>query len=114
MNQLKTPPELSCLHTQIVNFLVYRLKNDLITQKRVTQFAQAVLAQLTENLTHDQIHQALDQLKLNFPELTKDIDAAGAACETQAARQLIDQQVLSQISSGNIDQALAQLAEVKV
>lgn len=106
--------ELKCLRTHIVDFIVYRLEHDLITQKRAAQLAQAVLDQLTDTLTHDQTHQVLEQLKIDFPELSGEIESASAACETIQARQALDDQILQQVTQGNITSALDLLNQFKV
>jgi len=101
-----THQELKCLRTHIVDSLIYQLKNDTITEKRASQLSQAVLDQLTDNLTHPQIHQILTKLEADFPDELKELQAAAAVCETAQARRAIDQQILSQITAGNIDSAL--------
>ena len=111
---LHTHQELHCLRTHIVDFLVYQLENDSITEKRASQLAKATLDQLVDNLTHDQIHQVLSKLEKDFPDELKDLKAALAACETAEARKAIDQQVLSEVTKGNIEQALSLLNKFKV
>ncbi len=114
LTQTNISQELKCLRTHIVDFLIYQLQNDQITEKRASQLAQATLDQLLDTLAHDQIHQILDKLKIDFPELAKDLESAASACETTRARQIINDQILSDVSQGNIDQALANLEQVKV
>lgn len=106
--------ELTCLRTHIVDFLEYQLKNDLITEKRAGQLAQAVLDQLLDNLNHDQIHQVMQSLESQFPEELKNLEASSAACETAEARHAVDQKVLEQVTAGNIDAALQTLDKFKV
>ncbi len=106
--------ELKCLRTHIVDFLTHQLKNDLITEKRASQIARSVLDNLTDNLTHDQIHGCLDKLKKDFPDELADIEATEAECETFVARTAVDKDILDQITEGNIDAALAKLDQYKL
>lgn len=109
-----THQELYCLRTHIVDFLVYRLENDLITEKRASQLARSTLNKLTDNLTHEQIHQVLSQLEQDFPDELKDLEATLATCETEEARKAVDNQILGKIVTGDIDEALNLLNQFKV
>lgn len=113
-DQLSLHSELKCIRTHIVDFLTYQLENDLITEKRASQLAQATLNQLVDNLNHDQIHQVIKKLEQDFPEELKDLEAAASECETAAARKAIDQQVLEKITQGNITSALETLNQFKL
>lgn len=106
--------ELKCLRSHIVDFLLYKLKNDLVTEKRAGQLARAVLDQLTDNLSHDQIHQVLGNLETQFPEELKNLEASSAACETAEARRAVDEQILQKVTAGDIDNALLLLDQYKL
>jgi hypothetical protein len=106
--------ELKCLRTHIVDFLVYQLKHDVITEKRAAQLARAVLDQLTDSLSHEQILQVISRLEKQFPEELKNLQSSHAACDTDQARLAIDNQVLKQIDTGNIDAALQTLNQYQI
>lgn len=113
-NQSPLHQMLQCLRSHIVDFLEYQLKNDTITEKRASDLAQAVLDRLTDDLTHDQIHQVISGLEKDFPEELKNLEASVAACETDQARQAVDNEVLKNVTAGNIDAALATLNKFKI
>ena len=113
-DNIVNPPHTRCLRQNVVDILSYRLKHDTITEKRVSQVAQAVLSQLTDNLNTDQIVQTFAKLKTDFPELANEFKAAFSACETIRARETLEQTVIPQVAAGNIDQALATVQQFKV
>lgn len=105
---------IKCLRFQVAQFLVYRLKNDLITEKRASQIARAVLKQVTDDVDSLKIPDIFEQLSQQYKDESKDILAALSHCQTQQARHDIDQRILSQVESGNIDQALEDLDKLKL
>lgn len=106
--------KLQCLRSHVVDFLTYQLENDLITEKRAGQLAQAVLDQLPDTITREEIYAVVKKLETDFPEELKNLEATLAACETDEARMAIDQQILNQITQGNIDTALETLGKYKI
>ncbi len=98
--------DLDCIRSEIVDFLQYQLENDLITQKRAAQLAQAALDQLVDGLSRQQAFEVIKKMQQDFPEELSNLEAATAECETKDARKTIDAQVLTKITQGNVDEAM--------
>lgn len=99
--------EIACLRAKIRNFLVSSLENGQITMDDAKNIAKFTAENVTPKLSSpEQITQTLMVMEKQFPNQYAQIKAVYLSCELDQARQVVDNEVLKLISTGDLDTAL--------
>ena len=103
---MNTQQQTDCLRGKIRDWLVISLQNGTISLNQATNVAQVTLDLFSDGLQDEQLRLAIKTMESHFPDFYADIHTAQLSCELSSARIALDNEVLEDIASGNLDSAL--------
>lgn len=98
--------ETEYLRAKIRDYLVTHLDEGALALNEASRLAQSALTLLPDGLSREQLAEAIKQLETKFPNHYSLIHSAKLEYELDDARNTVNQDVLSDIASGNLDSAL--------